>query len=81
VPDGEVLVPLDEDEVRERVRQLNAAGVEAGAARSDGVGCGVSIEPAGPILDEAATARLRAARAAQPVDGRAHDHEREGDTP
>lgn len=29
VPDGEVLVALDEDEVRERVRQLRAAGVEA----------------------------------------------------
>ncbi len=29
VPDGEVLVPLDEDEVREQVRQLRDAGVEA----------------------------------------------------
>jgi 5-oxoprolinase (ATP-hydrolysing) len=29
VPDGDVLVPLDEDEVRERVRQLKAAGVAA----------------------------------------------------
>src|SRR5216684_6364670 len=29
VPDGDVLVPLDEDEVRERVRQLRDAGVEA----------------------------------------------------
>ncbi len=29
VPHGEVLVPLDEDEVRERVRALKAAGVEA----------------------------------------------------
>jgi 5-oxoprolinase (ATP-hydrolysing) len=29
VPEGEVLVPLDEGEVRERVRQLKAAGVEA----------------------------------------------------
>ena len=29
VPDGEVLVPLDEDEVRQRVRQLRDAGVEA----------------------------------------------------
>jgi 5-oxoprolinase (ATP-hydrolysing) len=29
VPDGEVLVPLDEDEVRERLRQLREAGVEA----------------------------------------------------
>ena len=29
VPHGEVLVPLDEDEVRERVRELKAAGVEA----------------------------------------------------
>src|SRR5438876_3818966 len=29
VPDGEVLVPLDEDEVRERVRELRNAGVEA----------------------------------------------------
>ena len=28
-PDGEILVPLDEDEVRERVRELKAAGVEA----------------------------------------------------
>src|SRR5262245_46497896 len=28
-PDGGVLVPLDEDEVRERVRQLKDAGVEA----------------------------------------------------
>lgn len=28
-PNGEVLVPLDEDEVRERVRDLKAAGVEA----------------------------------------------------
>ena len=28
-PDGAVLVPLDEDEVRERVRELRAAGVEA----------------------------------------------------
>jgi 5-oxoprolinase (ATP-hydrolysing) len=28
-PDGEVLVPLDEDEVRERARQLREAGVEA----------------------------------------------------
>ncbi|MEV4900966.1 hydantoinase B/oxoprolinase family protein [Citricoccus sp. NPDC055426] len=28
-PKGEVLVPLDEDEVRERVRELKAAGVEA----------------------------------------------------
>src|SRR6188474_84733 len=27
-PDGEVIVPLDEDEVRERVRELKAAGVE-----------------------------------------------------
>ncbi len=29
VPDGEVLVPLDEDAVRDRVRQLKAAGVES----------------------------------------------------
>jgi 5-oxoprolinase (ATP-hydrolysing) len=29
VPDGEVLTPLDEGEVRERVRRLKAAGVEA----------------------------------------------------
>jgi 5-oxoprolinase (ATP-hydrolysing) len=29
VPDGDVLVELDEDEVRERVRQLRDAGVEA----------------------------------------------------
>ena len=29
VPDGDVLVPLDDDEVRERVRELRAAGVEA----------------------------------------------------
>jgi 5-oxoprolinase (ATP-hydrolysing) len=29
VPDGEVLVPLDEGEVRERVRQLKTAGAEA----------------------------------------------------
>jgi len=29
VPHGDVLTPLDEDEVRERVRQLHAAGVEA----------------------------------------------------
>ena len=29
VPDGDVLVPLDEDEVRERARQLRDAGVEA----------------------------------------------------
>jgi 5-oxoprolinase (ATP-hydrolysing) len=29
VPDGEVLVPLDEEEVRERVRELRDAGVEA----------------------------------------------------
>ena len=29
VPHGDVLVPLDEDEVRERVRELRAAGVEA----------------------------------------------------
>ncbi len=29
VPDGEVLVPLDEDEVRDRVRALRTAGVEA----------------------------------------------------
>ena len=29
VPNGEVLMPLDEDEVRERVRELRAAGVEA----------------------------------------------------
>jgi len=29
VPNGDVLVPLDEDEVRERVRQLRDAGVEA----------------------------------------------------
>lgn len=29
VPGGEVLVPLDEDEVRGRVRELRAAGVEA----------------------------------------------------
>jgi len=29
VPHGDVLVPLDEDEVRERVRQLRSAGVEA----------------------------------------------------
>src|ERR671919_564530 len=29
VPDGEVLAPLDEDEVRERVRKLRDAGVEA----------------------------------------------------
>jgi 5-oxoprolinase (ATP-hydrolysing) len=29
VPNGDVLVPLDEDEVRERVRRLRAAGVEA----------------------------------------------------
>jgi N-methylhydantoinase A/oxoprolinase/acetone carboxylase beta subunit len=29
VSDGSVLVPLDEDEARERVRQLKAAGVEA----------------------------------------------------
>ncbi len=28
-PNGEVLVPLDEDEVRERVHELKAAGVEA----------------------------------------------------
>src|SRR5262245_33133158 len=28
-PDGEILVPLDEGEVRERVRELKAAGVEA----------------------------------------------------
>ena len=28
-PDGDVLVPLDEDEVRERVRELKAAGVQA----------------------------------------------------
>ena len=28
-PNGDVLVPLDEDEVRERVRELHAAGVEA----------------------------------------------------
>ncbi len=28
-PDGEVLIPLDEDEVRERVRRLRDAGVEA----------------------------------------------------
>ena len=81
MPDGEVLVPLDEDEVRERVHQLNAAGVGAGAAGSGGVGCGVVSEPAGPILDEAATARLRAARAARPVDAQAQHHEREGDTP
>jgi 5-oxoprolinase (ATP-hydrolysing) len=29
VPDGDVLVPLDEDAVRDRVRRLRAAGVEA----------------------------------------------------
>ncbi len=29
VPNGEVLVPLDDDEVRERVRELRSAGVEA----------------------------------------------------
>ena len=29
VPDGEVLTPLDEDEVRDRVRQLRSAGVDA----------------------------------------------------
>jgi N-methylhydantoinase A/oxoprolinase/acetone carboxylase beta subunit len=29
VPNGDILVPLDEDEVRERVRQLRDAGVEA----------------------------------------------------
>ena len=29
VPGGDVLTPLDEDEVRERVRELRAAGVEA----------------------------------------------------
>ena len=29
VPNGDVLVPLDDDEVRERVRQLRDAGVEA----------------------------------------------------
>ena len=29
VPDGDVLVELDEDEVRERVRELREAGVEA----------------------------------------------------
>ena len=29
VPDGDVLAPLDEDEVRERVRELRDAGVEA----------------------------------------------------
>jgi len=29
VPNGDVLVPLDEDAVRDRVRQLRAAGVEA----------------------------------------------------
>src|SRR5919201_2109734 len=29
VPNGEVLVPLDEDEVRERVRELRDAGVQA----------------------------------------------------
>src|SRR5919201_32205 len=29
VPDGEVLTPLDEDEVRDRVRRLRDAGVEA----------------------------------------------------
>src|SRR5262249_3247859 len=29
VPDGEVIVPLDEAEVRERVRELRDAGVEA----------------------------------------------------
>ena len=29
VPDGEVLIPLDEDEVRVRVRELKAAGVES----------------------------------------------------
>jgi 5-oxoprolinase (ATP-hydrolysing) len=29
VPDGDVLVPLDEEEVRERVRALRSAGVEA----------------------------------------------------
>ncbi len=29
VPDGDVLTPLDEDEVRDRVRQLRDAGVEA----------------------------------------------------
>ena len=29
VPDGDVLTPLDEEEVRERVRELRAAGVEA----------------------------------------------------
>ncbi|MEZ5100217.1 MAG: hydantoinase B/oxoprolinase family protein [Thermoleophilia bacterium] len=29
VPNGDVLVPLDEDEVRDRVRQLKAAGVDA----------------------------------------------------
>ncbi|HJU47726.1 MAG TPA: hydantoinase B/oxoprolinase family protein, partial [Gaiellaceae bacterium] len=29
VPDGEVLVPLDEEAVRDRVRRLRAAGVEA----------------------------------------------------
>ncbi|MGO1181516.1 MAG: hydantoinase B/oxoprolinase family protein [Micrococcaceae bacterium] len=28
-PDGDVLIPLDEDEVRDKVRQLKAAGVEA----------------------------------------------------
>lgn len=28
-PDGDVLIPLDEDEVRARVRELKAAGVEA----------------------------------------------------
>ena len=29
IPDGEVIAELDEEEVRERVRQLRAAGVEA----------------------------------------------------
>ena len=29
VPNGDVLTPLDDDEVRERVRDLKAAGVEA----------------------------------------------------
>src|SRR4249919_1595745 len=29
VPDGEVVTPLEEDEVRDRVRQLRAAGVDA----------------------------------------------------
>ena len=29
VPDGKVLTPLDEDEVRDRVRQLRSAGVDA----------------------------------------------------